>query len=135
MPEEAYPWIHLMGRILFSMVFIGSGMGHFMNMKEMSSFAESRGVPAAKVAVPVTGLMILLGGLSVLLGWHRFIGAGLLVIFLVPTAFMMHPFWKETDPMAKQNEMAHFMKTLGLAGAALFIVYHAGFYWPMSLGN
>ena len=110
-------------------------MGHFMNAKEMVSFAESRGVPAAKVAVPVTGLMIVLGGLSVLLGWHRDIGAGLLVLFLIPTAFMMHPFWKESDPMARQNELAHFMKTLGLAGAALFIVYYSSFYWPMSLGN
>ncbi|MFQ5703797.1 MAG: DoxX family protein [Gemmatimonadales bacterium] len=135
MPEQLYPWMHLMGRILFSMVFIGSGMSHFMNMGGMTEYARAKGVPAAKLAVAVTGLMALAGGITVLLGWHRFIGAGLLVIFLVPTAFLMHPFWKETDAQAKQNEMAHFMKTLALAGAALFVAYHAGFYWPMSLGQ
>ncbi|MDH3497477.1 MAG: DoxX family protein, partial [Gemmatimonadota bacterium] len=82
-----------------------------------------------------TGLMILVGGVTVLLGWHRFIGAGLLVLFLVSTAFLMHPFWKEQDPTARMNEMAHFQKDLAPAGAALLLAYYAGWPWPFSLGG
>ncbi|MFE3195247.1 hypothetical protein ACFXHA_40020 [Nocardia sp. NPDC059240] len=33
----------------------------------------------------------------------------------------MHACWKETDPQAKQGEMAHFNKDIGLAGAALMV--------------
>ncbi len=135
MPEQLYPWMHLMGRILFSMIFIGSGLNHLMNSQATAQYAETKGVPGAKPAVILSGLMILAGGIMVLLGWNRSIGAWLLVVFLVPTAFMMHAFWKETDPMAKQNEMAHFLKTLALAGAALLMVYYANDPWPMSLGG
>lgn len=134
MPQEIYPWMHVAGRILFCMIFIMSGMNHFMQMGPMKEYARSKGVPAPGLAVPLSGLMILAGGLMVLLGWHRFIGAGLLVIFLLPTAFIMHAFWKEEDPQTKMNEMTHFMKTIALAGGALLIAYYAGEVWPMSLG-
>ncbi len=127
------PWMHLMGRILFCMIFIASGMNHLMKLDDKSAYAASKGVPAAKAATAISGLMIMVGAIMVVLGWHRFIGAGLLVAFLIPTAFVMHPFWKETDPQSSMNEMAHFMKTLGLAGAAMLIAFYAGMPWPMSL--
>jgi putative oxidoreductase len=69
--------------------------------------------------VVLTGLMLLLGGLSILLGFWVKVGAALLVLFLVPTAFIMHNFWTVTDPMARANDQAHFLKDLALAGAAL----------------
>jgi putative oxidoreductase len=34
-----------------------------------------------------------------------YLGALLLVVFLVPTAVLMHGFWKESDPQAHQMEM------------------------------
>ena len=135
MLEQLYPWMHLIGRILFAMIFIASGMNHFFKLNEGAAYATAKGIPAAKVMTVVSGLMILLGGVSILLGWHRFIGAGLIVIFLVPTAFVMHAFWKETDPMMMQNEMAHFMKDMALTGAALLIAFYGGAPWPMSIGG
>lgn len=130
-----YPWMHLVGRILFAMVFIGSGLNHLTQRQNMVAYAQAKGLPGAGLLVPLSGVMIAAGGVFVALGWHRFIGAGLIALFLVPTAFFMHAFWKETDPEAKQNEMAHFMKDLALAGAALFIAYYGGYAWPMSLGG
>lgn len=138
MPESlwwTYDWMHLIGRILFSMIFIGSGLNHLLKHTEMTAYAQSKGVPAAGLYVALTGVMILAGGVLVAIGWSRFIGAGLLVIFLIPTAFMMHAFWKETDPTLRALEMAHFMKNLALAGAALLVAYYAGGYWPMSVGG
>lgn len=132
--EALYPWMHLVGRLLFAMLFVSSGIAHLTN-KGMVGYAQSKGVPAPAVMVPLTGVMILVGAVLVALGWHRFIGAGLLVLFLVPTAFVMHAFWKETDPMAKMGEMVHFQKDLALAGAALLAAYYAGWTWPMSLGG
>lgn len=126
--------IHVVGRVLFSMMFIMSGMNHLMKLNDMSAYAKSKGVPAPKVLTVVSGLMIMVGGVLVLLGWHRFIGAGLIAIFLFSTAPIMHAFWKETDPAARMNEMAHFMKDMAMAGAALLIAFYSGTVWPMSLG-
>jgi hypothetical protein len=61
--------------------------------------------------------MAVAGGLSVALG------ALLILAFLLPVAFFMHAFWKETDEQAKANQMAHFMKNMAMAGAALVILY------------
>ena len=138
MPEWSWPlynYAHLAGRILFGSLFLGAGLAHFMKLDAMGGAAAARGVPAPTVMTVGTGLMILVGGVTVLLGWHRFIGAGLLVLFLVSTAFLMHPFWKEQDPTARMNEMAHFQKDLALAGAALLLAYYAGWPWPFSLGG
>jgi uncharacterized membrane protein YphA (DoxX/SURF4 family) len=129
-----YEPAHLAGRLLFSLVFIMSGLGHLTQTNAMAGYAASKGVPAAKAATIVTGVMIVAGGLLVALGWHRFIGAGLLVIFVLPTAFVMHAFWRETDPMTRAGERAHFLKDLALAGAALLVAYYAGGDWPFALG-
>lgn len=116
-------FIILLARILFSAIFINSGIGHIMNTKEMAQYAGSKNVPAPKAAVFLSGMMILLGGLSILLGIWVNIGAWLLVLFLIPTAFLMHDFWNIEDEGARQNDMIHFMKDLGLAGAAVLIWY------------
>ncbi|MBT2487208.1 DoxX family protein [Streptomyces sp. ISL-96] len=119
----------LIGRILFSALFLSSAVGHMTQTKAMACYASSRGVPAPAPAVLGGGVLLLAGGLSVLLGVWADLGALLLVVFLVPTAVLMHAFWKETEPQARQMEMAHFQKDMALAGAALMLlglIAHAG---------
>lgn len=113
----------LIGRILFAALFLGSAMGHLTQTAAMAGYAESKGVPSAALLTRLSGVMLALGGLSVLLGLWGDLGALLLLAFLVPTAVLMHAFWKESDPMAKQMEMIQFNKDIALAGAAL------AFFW------
>ncbi len=116
-------WIVLIGRILFSMLFVLTGLMHFMKMGDMTNMAAQAGLPLPTVAVIIGGLMLLLGGLSVLFGFKAKLGSLLLVIFLVVAAFTMHKFWSVSDPMLSGLQMAHFLKNLSLAGAALLIYY------------
>ncbi len=80
-------------------------------------------MPAAKAGVLASGVLALVGGLSILLGVYPDLGALLLVLFLIPVTFLMHAFWKETDPMTKQTENIAFLKNVGLLGAALLLFY------------
>lgn len=130
-----YPWMHLIGRILFAIVFINGGIAHLTQANAMVGYATAKGAPMPKLSVPITGLMAIVGGILIVLGWHRFIGAGLIFLFMMGTAFLMHAFWKENEPMPRMSEMAHFLKDLALGGAALVIAYYAGPPWPMSLGG
>lgn len=118
-------WI---GRILFAMLFIFSGLGHLTRRQEMVAYAEAKGVAAAGAMVPLTGVGIIAGGLSILLWSWVDVGAWLLALFLFAAAFRMHAFWKEEDEGARQLEMAQFMKNLALAGAA--IMFYALYQWP-----
>lgn len=112
----------LIGRILFAALFLSSAFGHFTQYKQMAGFAQSKGVPMAVPAVLGGGVLLGLGGLSVLLGIWPDLGALLLVIFLVPTALTMHAFWRETDEQARYLEMIQFFKDMSLAGAALMLL-------------
>ncbi|MEV6280886.1 DoxX family protein [Nocardia sp. NPDC051832] len=111
----------LIGRVLFSVLFLGSAMGHFTNTEAMAGYAQSQGVPAPKAGVLASGGLMALGALSVLLGIWADAGMLLLAIVLVPITFMMHAFWKETGPEAKQQQMIQFNKNLALIGAALML--------------
>ena len=111
----------LIGRILFVVLFLGSALGHLTRAKGMAQYAGAKGVPAPLAATYGSGVLLLVGGLMVLLGVWADLGALLLVIFLLPTAVLMHAFWKEGDAGARQLEMVQFNKDLALAGAALML--------------
>lgn len=111
----------LIGRILFVFVFLTAGFAHFTNRRMMAQYAGSKGIPAALPVVLAGGALLLAGAVSILFGIWADLGALLLVAFLVPTAVLMHSFWKETDPQARMMEMNQFSKDLALAGAALLL--------------
>jgi uncharacterized membrane protein YphA (DoxX/SURF4 family) len=111
----------IIGRVLFALIFLASGANHLTKLEAMTGYAQYKKVPAAKLAVVVSGLMILVGGLYIVFGVYADLGALLIAIFLIPTAFLMHAFWKEADATAKQNEQIAFMKDISMAGAALII--------------
>ncbi|MEY2945084.1 MAG: hypothetical protein RL433_766 [Actinomycetota bacterium] len=116
----------IVGRVLFSLLFISSGVAHLTKLQAKTGYAQYKKVPAAKLSVIVTGLMLIIGGLYVALGIYADLGALLLTIFLLLSAFKMHDFWNVTDAQAKQSEMTSFMKNLALAGASLIIFVLVG---------
>jgi putative oxidoreductase len=124
-------YIVLVGRILFSTIFIMTIMGHFS--KQDISFAAAAGVPLAPIAVPVSGIIAFLGGLSIAFGYKAKWGAWLIVLFLVPITLMMHNFWAAPDKMAAQMQMAMFIKNISILGAALMIAYFGT--GPLSLDS
>ncbi|KGA17535.1 hypothetical protein GM51_10175 [freshwater metagenome] len=113
--------IIVIGRILFGGFFLMSGINHFAKLEAMTGYAKYKKLPAAKLGVLISGLMLVIGGISIILGYYADLGALLLAIFLVLAAVIFHNFWKETDATAKQNEMLGFMKDMALAGAALIL--------------
>jgi len=108
-----------------------SSFGHFG--EPSISYAASKGVPIASFLVPLSGIIELIGGLSILLGYKAKYGAWLIVIFLIPVTFMLHNFWTITDPIAQQMDMAAFMKNVSMTGAALMIAYFGT--GPLSIDN
>jgi putative oxidoreductase len=111
----------LAGRQLFSLIFILSSAQHFSAQTIAS--AAAHGVPLPDLLVPLSGIIALLGGLSVLLGLQTRVGAFLLVIFLVPVTLMMHNFWSVSDPMTVPVEKAMFLKNVTMLGGALVLSY------------
>ena len=109
----------VLGRLLFALIFILSSPHHFT--KPVVAYAAAQGVPLASIGVPLTGVIALVGGLSILLGDCAKIGAWLIVPFLILVTPMMHKLWGISDPMVAQMQMVMFMKNLSMLGGALLI--------------
>jgi putative oxidoreductase len=119
----------LLGRLLFTAIFLMAGANHFN--KQAIGYAASQGVPLASILVPLSGILAIAGGLSILLGYRAKIGAWLIALFLIPVTVMMHRFWAVSDPMMAQMQMIMFMKNVAMLGGALLIAqFGAG---PLSL--
>ncbi|HEU0285625.1 MAG TPA: DoxX family protein [Nocardioidaceae bacterium] len=128
----------LIARLLFCPLFLASAYAHFTQTEGMAAFAKSRGVPSAVLMVRIGGVALTLGGISVLLGLWGDLGALALICFLVPTAVLVHNFWKDSDPQTRMTEQTAFMKDIALAGGALafFVVYaYAGFALDIVITN
>src|ERR1044071_8964829 len=110
-----------LGRVLFALIFIASIVGHFSSAE--ISEAAAHGVPLATILVPLAGLIALVGGVSVLLGYRARFGALLLVVFLVPVTLVMHKFWGLADPQLAMMQQIHFLKNTSLIGACLLIMH------------
>lgn len=126
--------LQLVGRILMGLLFVMYGAFHFVRVDQLAQYAASKGVPLPEVAVMVTGLMILIGGLTVITGYKPRLGLWLVVAFLVPVALMMHDFWA-VGAEQQQAEMTNFLKNMSIAGAALMLLNTDVDAWPYSLGS
>jgi uncharacterized membrane protein YphA (DoxX/SURF4 family) len=114
----------LIGRILFGLLLVMSGIGHLTQTEAMSGYAESRGVRPGRPLVIISGLGLVAGGLGIILGiWIDLAAIGMAVL-LILIALGMHHFWTDTAE-ARSMDMIQFQKDLALAGGALilFAVY------------
>lgn len=114
-------------RVLFALIFVTAGLSHLGG--EGVAYAQAAGVPLAKVAVPLSGLLALAGGLSIALGYRARLGGIAIALFLVPVTLSLHAFWSVSDPMMAQLQQAMFFKNVALLGGALaFTYFGAGAY-------
>jgi putative oxidoreductase len=121
----------LLGRFSFAFIFLLVGPNLFTKAEIAATAAQ--GISLASIAVPLAGLLSLLGGLSVLLGIRAKIGAWLMVVFLVAVTPTMHKFWGLADPKVAQLQMIMFLKNLSILGGAFLITqFGAG---PLSLDS
>jgi putative oxidoreductase len=119
----------LLGRLFFAAIFIMSGAHHFAS--ETVAYAASKGVPMASILVPASGVLAVLGGLSILLGYRAKIGGWLVVLFLLCITPKMHNFWAMTNPMLYQIQFAMFMKNMSMMGGALLITQFGSGPWSL----
>jgi uncharacterized membrane protein YphA (DoxX/SURF4 family) len=123
----------LIGRIILGGFLLYNGTVHFASLAMMAQFAGAKGVPAPDLAVAFSGALLLVGGVSILLGLYPRVGVAAVALFFIGVTPMMHNFWTTTDPVARMNDMAHFFKNFAIMGATLMLVAIPE-PWPFSVG-
>ncbi len=114
--------IFVLGRIIFGAYFAYWGFNHFKDEKMLAGYAKSKGIPSPRLAVLVTGAMLIVGGIGFIFGEHLYEAAIILLIFMIPTTFAMHAFWKISDHTQRMNDMIAFSKNMAIIGALLMML-------------
>ncbi len=112
----------LIGRLLFGGFFLYNGINHMRNRRQLGPYAESKGVPNGELTVAVTGIPLIIGGASLLLGVKPKLGSLAILGFLAGVSPIMHDFWRNEDPNERQINMINFMKNAALACGALALM-------------
>ena len=123
----------LSGRALFALVVGYLAFGNLLNLESSVGYAKSKGAPLAAVTVPLGSLGLIAGALAVLVGAFPVVGVLAIVGFLVPITVIMHDFWT-MEGQNRQNEQIHFLKNVGLIGAALVFLGVSSTAWPLAIG-
>jgi uncharacterized membrane protein YphA (DoxX/SURF4 family) len=99
----------------------------------MTQYAAHKGLPAPRLSVVASGAVLVLGGLSIVLGVLPLVGGAVVAAFLLGSAVLMHDFWAVPADQ-QQDEMTQFLKNAALAGGAIAFAALASQAWSLSLG-
>ncbi len=121
------PLLLAIARLLLCGIFLKGGIGHVFDLAGMQQAIISKGIPgflAGGMAIAGT-LVLLIGGLSVLIGYQSRWGSLLLIAFLIPATGLFH--LELSDPM----QQIQFFKNLGLIGGLLFLYQFGPGSWSV----
>ena len=122
----------LIGRLLFGGFFLYNGINHLKERKSLGQYAEAKNVPMAEAVVASTGVVLIAGGTSILLGVKPKLGTAVIAGFLAGVSPVMHNFWSVQAPGQRMNEMINFSKNMALLGSALALM-GVDEPWPISV--
>jgi putative oxidoreductase len=126
--------ILLIGRILFVALFVSAARGHIKNHPRYVQ-GSGKKLPLPILAGWPAGVFLLLASGSIVAGIWADIGALMIALFLIPAAVLFHPFWNETDPVARRTHEMSFYRDVSLLGAALalFALFAASGHVPFAV--
>jgi putative oxidoreductase len=130
MRRQLYGSLWLAARAMLTATFILSALRHLTHWSAALDEMVGDGMPRSSILLLGSITFRLLGGLSVLVGFRGRIGAALLVLFILPAAFLAHDFW--AMPTERQtHEMIEFLNNLAIAGGALLVALNGPGPWSI----
>jgi putative oxidoreductase len=110
------------GRSMISLIFLMSAVGNKIpKFSDVAGYMASEGVPLPKLMLVGAIVFLVVGSLSVIVGYKSRYGAALLFVFLVLATYFFHDFWT-FEGQEQQAQMIQFMKNLSLMGTMVFLM-------------
>lgn len=117
--------VGIVGRILLCAVFIAALSGHASpNVHSLASLLATKGYAAPAWALVAGVAILVVGSLSIIVGYKPRLGASLLLVFLLLTTFHFHGFgfWTVVNSQARHEQIMQLTVNLSMIGAMLFII-------------
>jgi len=110
------------GRCALVWFFATAVMNILNDWHHVAAELTAKNIPAAPLVLLVAVIFIVMGAVSLLLGYHARHGAVLLFALTIMAAWALHPFWQIGDVGARAAEFQIFARDIAIAGGLLLIV-------------
>lgn len=112
------------GRVLLALIFVTAGFSKLSGIQGTAGYIASVGLPAPTLLAVGAGLLELLAGIALVVGFQARWAALALGVFTVAASLLFHAYW--SMPAEQQFvQQLMFMKNLAVAGG-LFVVAALG---------
>jgi putative oxidoreductase len=110
------------GRCAFVWFYLTSAMDILGNWRGIASELASKHVPIPPLILLVVLLLIIMGSISLLFGYHTRHGAIILFGITLVAAVTMHDFWHYTEAGARATQFGIFARDFAICGGLLLMV-------------
>ena len=115
-----------LARPLMASMFVAGGVDALRDPGARVEAAHKAGLSEPEKLVQVNAATQLVGGLTLATGRFPRLSALALAGTLVPTTWVGHAFWSETDKDAKKAQQIHFLKNVSMLGGLLLAFADTG---------
>jgi putative oxidoreductase len=110
------------GRCAFVYFYIASAMDIVGDFRGIAAELTAKHVPIPPLVLLVTLVLILMGCISLLFGYHTRHGAVMLFGMTIISTFILHDFWHYADAGARAAQFSIFIRDFAICGGLLLMV-------------
>jgi putative oxidoreductase len=110
----------VIARILLALMFVLAGIGKLTGLAGTAGYIASKGLPAPMLLAVAAGVVELVAGVLLIIGWQARWAALALAVFTLVASVIFHNYWA----MPAEQQMIQqlmFMKNLAVTGGLLFV--------------
>lgn len=120
--------VFAVGRVALVALFIMSGFDKLMNPAGLAGMLANKGFPAATALAYAAGLVEVVGGVLVAIGWQTRLAAFALAAFTVVASLIAHQYWTMTGPPRAANYIQFWKNVAMIGGLMMLMAAGAGRY-------
>jgi len=110
------------GRCAFVWFYLTGAMDIAGNWRSLAADLASKHVPIPPLILLIALILIVMGSISLLFGYHTRHGAMVLFGMTMVAAVTMHDYWHYTDAVAHAREFGIFARDFAICGGLLLLV-------------
>lgn len=112
----------LVGRVVLAWYFLSEAMSTIGNWEATVSLMALKHIPAAPAVLALALIVLILGGVSLLLGYQTRYGAMFLFAFVLAATLVMHDYWNIHNATDREADYETFARNIAIAGGLLIVV-------------
>lgn len=112
----------LVGRLVFAWFFLAQAVTYGGDWDNTLTLLTFRGVPGGAFLLAVVLLLLVMGSISLIFGFHARYGALILFVVTIISTVSLHPYWHIQDAVARAADFQHFVANAAIAGGLLLLV-------------